>query len=308
MKRSSILVLGLVARTLAGQVTAVIVAPQPFVDYSESQRQMQSLEASVTANPDGAMPIRILALAYARALYEGNPLKAHAEDALAASRNVWVLSNTAYSLQSLYNEGLQRGETKSDMAKLAEDYFNRAKAMDPNMDRAAILPVIDLQAIARRREAEQRERERLELLRTESVREIRRLPLSAFPQLPAAVRGVLAVRGCSVPQPRSTGAPVSVISGDFYGNGAVGWAVLCSDGTSTALLVFRNGNDSNPEALAVSEDRQWTWFDTADRPYYAHQIDVSSRATMEERAQRYGIEPARYNHGGIEDEIPEKGS
>lgn len=302
MKRIAILAIMLSATGLGWQTIGVIVPAPSVADYSDEEARMRSLEQAVAASPEAAGPIRSLAMSYARAIYDASPLRAYAERSLGASGNVWVLSNTAYSLQSFYNEGLQRGTDRRDVAGLAERYFLRAKTMDPNLDRAAILPVIDLAAIERQREEERRESERREQRRKEAVSEIPRLPLSEFPQLPTAVRSVLATRSCSVPQSHATGAKMNVISGDFFGTGAVGWAVLCSDGTTTALLAFRNGNDPNPETLTVSQDLQWIQFESGtDKPFYAHDITVSERATMEERAKRYGLqEPARYDHVGID--------
>ena len=72
--------------------------------------------------------------------WSGGPLAARAQTGLEASRNVWVLGNAAYMLQSQYNLSVQRGARNLRAAELAERYFERAKALDPKLDRQKILP------------------------------------------------------------------------------------------------------------------------------------------------------------------------
>lgn len=67
---------------------------------------------------------------------------------------------------------------------------------------------------------------------------IRRLPVSSFPQLPSAVQQQLGRRGCLIPQTYQAHGPENVVQGSFERPGSHDWAVLCSAGGSTSLLVF----------------------------------------------------------------------
>src|ERR1035437_2552942 len=142
-------------------------------------------------------------------------------------------------------------------AELAERYFLRAKALDPKLNRQAILPQLDPQGIARARQAELRTQRDWQARAGEATSKIRRLPMDAFPELPPAVAGVLRARNCRAPQPSAGGAPRNVIRGAFFAKGEAGWAVLCSVNNSTALLAFRNDRDTDPDTVTTSEDRHY---------------------------------------------------
>jgi hypothetical protein len=107
------------------------------------------LEITAAADPNHPYAIRPLAHLYALSLLDGGPLAARARAGLESSNNHWVLGNAAYMLQSQYNQDLQMGRPNPQAAELAERYFLRAKALNPALDRNAILPRIDLAAIAR---------------------------------------------------------------------------------------------------------------------------------------------------------------
>jgi hypothetical protein len=177
--------------------------------------------------------------------------------------------------------------------------------MDPNLDRTAILPVIDLQAIAQKREEEQRtQAAALE----KAASEIRRLPVEAFPELPAAVAGTLRGRGCAIPQPSKTRRE-NVIRGAFFEPGKSGWAVLCSVDGSSSLLVFRDDRDRNPIELGTTEDSGWLQGDVGNTYVFSHQIGVADRAFIERHAQPSFVKPPDViTHVGINDMFLEKGS
>jgi hypothetical protein len=67
---------------------------------------------------------------------------------------------------------------------------------------------------------------------------IRHLPVSSFPQLPAAVRDELNRRGCLIPQTYEAHAPENVIEASLERPGSRDWAVLCSEHGTVSLLVF----------------------------------------------------------------------
>lgn len=70
---------------------------------------------------------------------------------------------------------------------------------------------------------------------------IRRLPPSAFPELPANLMEELQRRSCRIPQAHNRKLS-NVIQGEFSKPGQTDWAVLCSTKKITTLLVFWNGS------------------------------------------------------------------
>jgi len=158
------------------------------------------LEATAAADPNHPYALGPLANLYALTILEGGPLASRAQAGLEASKNMWVLSNAAYMFQSQYNRMLQMGSPNARAAELAERYFLRAQAIDPNLDRKKILPQIDMQAIRAGWEADRKAAEEWRQRAEAEVGRIPRLPVEAFPELPVAVAGVLRARGCRVPQ------------------------------------------------------------------------------------------------------------
>ncbi len=247
-----------------------------FFNGLDENLHLRYLEATVTANPDHAGAIRALAFIYARALIDPGPFTAHAQSALDTSKNRWILGNTAYTLQSLYNEKLQRGETNTRITQLAEKYFLQAKAIDPSMDRNAILP-----QLGPPRPVEQ----------APPPPPVRHLAIEAFPQLPAPIANVLRSRGCTIPED-------NVIRGQFFRNSEFGWAVYCSKNGTTALLAFRNDRDTQPETVVTHTDP------------YAHSITTVEPQEFLRRYRMMGgpVPPAILDHQGIDDGFGEKAS
>lgn len=270
---------------------------------------MRYLEATAAADPNHPFALRPLAHLYALSILEGGPLASRAQAGLEVSKNVWVLGNAAYMFQSQYNRTLQMGAPDPRAAELAERYFLRAKALDPNLDRKAILPRLDPQQTARARQAESRNQREWQARAGDALGKIQRLPVEAFADLPAAVAGVLRSRNCRVPQPSPEGAPRNVIRGEFFAKGEAGWAVLCSVENSTALLVFRSDRDTHPDTLSTSEDLHYLQGLGGSRIGYSRQITVADRAFILRHYRAYGgPEPPPIDHQGIDDAFLEKAS
>ena len=80
---------------------------------------------------------------------------------------------------------------------------------------------------------------------------IRHLPVSSYPELPAAVAAELETRGCLIPQTYEAHRPENVIHGSLERAGTTDWAVLCSVGGRVQLLVFfASGAVASPAVLA----------------------------------------------------------
>ena len=211
--------------------------------------------------------------------------------------------------QSQYNQTLQSGAPNPRVAELAERYFLRAKALDPKLDRQAILPQIDMKAIARTWQAQAEAQRIAQAHAKETIGGIRRLGVEAFPELPAAIAGVLRARNCTVPQPSADGAPRNVIRGEFFAKGETGWAIFCSANNSTALLAFRNDRDTHPDTVATSEDRSYMQGLDGKEPGYSHQIGAVGRDFIMRHYRAYGgPQPPPIDHHGIDDAFLEKAS
>jgi hypothetical protein len=270
---------------------------------------MHYLEATAAADPNHPFALRPLADFYALSILERGPLASRAQAGLEASNNVWVIGNAAYMLQSQYNQTLQMGAPNPRAAELAERYFLRAKALDPNLDRQAILPQLDPEGIARARQVELQAQRDWQARSEEAIGKIRRLPVEAFPDLPTAVAGVLRARNCRVPQPSPEGAPRNVIRGEFFAKGEAGWAVFCSANNSTALLAFRNDRDTNPDTVTTSEDRLYLQGLDGNQIGYSREITAAGRDFIMRHYRAYGgPEPPPIDHFGIDDAFLEKAS
>lgn len=85
----------------------------------------------------------------------------------------------------------------------------------------------------------------------------KRLPPSAFTQLPHAVRRHLQARRCLIPQRELKPMPHNVINGAFARPGQRDWAVLCSRNGFSSILVFWNGQADAVAELAVYPDNRF---------------------------------------------------
>jgi hypothetical protein len=270
---------------------------------------LRYLEAAAAADPNHPFALRPLAHLYALSILAGGPPAAHAEAALDASKNVWVLGNAANMLQLQYNRAIERGVPAPRAAELAERYFLKAKALDPNLDRRVILPQIDPQQTARAAQRQAQAQQQWQAHVREAIGKIRMLPVDAFPDLPPAIAAVLRARNCKVPQPSPGGHPRNVIRGEFFARGEAGWAVLCSVNHSTALLAFRNARDTNPDTLARSEDETYLQNLGNGNIGYSREISAAGRDFILQHYRAYGgPEPPDIDHHGIDDAFLEKAS
>lgn len=267
---------------------------------------LRYLESTAAADPNHPFALRPLAHLYALSILDRGPLAQRSQAGLDASSNVWVLGNAAYMFQSLYNQSLQSPAPNKRAAELAEHYFVRAKALDPKLDRNVILPKLDLQAVAREREKTQQSQREWESRAKESVGQIRRLPPSAFPGLPASIVELLNARKCRVPQPSPRGTAKNVVHGEFLARGEQGWAVLCSVNNSTTLLAFGNERDTHPQVINTTNDRYSVTF-TGKDVGYARELSPVSRENIMSHYRAYGgPKPPLIDHQGIDDSFDEK--
>lgn len=134
----------------------------------------------------------------------------------------------------------------------------------------------------------------------------KRLPPSAFPQLPAAFAKELEGRACSIPQTMLDAEPHNVISGEFAKKGQKDWAAICYREGKSAIHVFWGGPAKCPADLPRGREE----FRTNDEPVeYPFAIKAVGRDFILEHYRGYGgPRPPPIDHHGIDDIFVEKAS
>lgn len=136
-----------------------------------------------------------------------------------------------------------------------------------------------------------------------------RLPPSAFPELPQAVRAELERRGCAIPLAFGNRESQSVIRGRFTSASRVDIAVPCSRKRISSILVFRNGSVAAVADIAKRPDADFLQVVGPDTIGFSRALGAADPAYIWEHYKRYdGPEPPRLDHDGINDAFVEKGS
>ena len=136
---------------------------------------------------------------------------------------------------------------------------------------------------------------------------VRRLPPSVFQQLPAPVVEHLRKRGCTVPQSFATAKPSGVVRGHFTSTKRLDWAVLCSVGQVSTVLVFRGGSVSTIDELARQPDSTFLQVvGPGNAIGFSRAIDVADPRHIRSHGGD-SVVPG-LDHDGIEDSFIEKGS
>ena len=250
-----------------------------FFETLNPALHLHYLERTVAADPNHPFALRPLAHLYAEGLLKGQP-----QPALDASKNVWILGNAANRLHP-------------QNPQLAEHYFLRAKAINPKLDRNAILPPI-------------RPAKPVTALDFDAaLKKVNYLPIAAFPKLPPTIANVLTQRRCIIPQPYGARAPRNLIRGEFFAAGEAGWAALCSVNHVTTLLAFRSDNDVQPVAVNSGQDRNYLQGMGGTEIGYSHEITtVDAQYIMRHYRAYGGPKPPPITHHGIDDSFNEKAS
>ena len=139
-------------------------------------------------------------------------------------------------------------------------------------------------------------------------RQILRLSPSAFPGLPNNLRTALQSRGCLIPQVPPAKQPHNVIKGECAKPGQTDWAILCSVGGVSSIVIFWNGSEANPAQIAEAKDMDRLQ-DSGNGWAYSREISSVDRAYILRHHQAYGgPKPPPIDHKGINDAFAGKGS
>jgi len=132
-------------------------------------------------------------------------------------------------------------------------------------------------------------------------------PVSAFPELPAAIAQDLTNRGCRIPQIKDVPERHNVIRGEFKKPGQRDWAVLCLQGSSSIIFVYWNGSAQSPAQLAHLDETI-----TPSKRGYFRILHVADKKFIRSHHDANPTEmeplPKVLDHDGIDDGIFEKGS
>ena len=135
---------------------------------------------------------------------------------------------------------------------------------------------------------------------------IRHLPVSSYPELPAAIQVQLNRRGCLIPQTYQARRPENVVHASLERNGSSDWAVLCSVRGSVSLLVFFDGN-SAPTVLATApETERLQVHDTSGVLGFNWGIDPASPEQIHEAQSSMEHRPPRPDHDAIADSVVDR--
>jgi hypothetical protein len=133
---------------------------------------------------------------------------------------------------------------------------------------------------------------------------IRRLPVNAFPQLPAAVQNALLARGCLIPQSYEAHGPENVVHASLERAGSSDWAVLCSAKETVSLLVFFSGAQERPATLASAQESSRLQMHNASGILgFNWTIDPASPQTVHEAQLGMKHPPARLEHDALADAV-----
>ncbi len=146
------------------------------------------------------------------------------------------------------------------------------------------------------------------LLLAQDMAEVRYLRPADFPDLPPAVSQDLKRIGCRIPQGGFDKSPHNVVSGHFAAKDQTDWAVLCSVGGYSTILVFWNNGTVRPAHLARSRDLQYIQNLGPGLNGYSRVIEKADPKFIFSRKRDYAPKLPPIHHDGINDIFLEKAS
>jgi len=148
---------------------------------------------------------------------------------------------------------------------------------------------------------------------------IRKLQPADVAGLPTELVDKLNARGCTIPQfgqiarsgeaasdPATAGGPTNVIHGEFARHGQEDWAVLCSKGGSSTIVIFWGKTTACPASLARLEDAHYLKRGKDKKMRYSRSIRALGQSDLGDRAGISGLKS--FSHQGIDDRFVGKSS
>lgn len=144
----------------------------------------------------------------------------------------------------------------------------------------------------------------------QAEKEIIKLSLSKFPELPNDIRLLAVKKGCQIPQSFALSKPHNVIQGSFASKGGKDWALLCSkNGKSSIFIIFGEKQTCSNE-IAIHEDHNFLQkMDEKNKLRYSRVLSIASVENILKHQKAYGGPlPYSMDHQGIDDAFIEKAS
>jgi hypothetical protein len=141
-----------------------------------------------------------------------------------------------------------------------------------------------------------------------------RLEPSEVPDLPAEFVEKLNARGCTIPQfdpgdqmmkSMRSGAS-NIIHGEFARRGQEDWAVLCSNGKTSTIVIFWGKATACPASLARLDDAHYLKPGKDKKLHYSRSIRPLGESDLGDRAGIASLRPLQ--HQGIDDRFIGKSS
>jgi len=133
---------------------------------------------------------------------------------------------------------------------------------------------------------------------------IRHLPVSSFPELPAAVQELLNRRGCLIPQTYEAHGPENVVHASLERAGSSDWAALCSAEGTVSLLVFFSSAPAQMLVLASApETERLQAHDRSGVLGFNWGIDPASPEQIREAQAGLLHRPALADHDALADSL-----
>ncbi|HWZ25335.1 MAG TPA: hypothetical protein VN037_08645 [Verrucomicrobiae bacterium] len=148
---------------------------------------------------------------------------------------------------------------------------------------------------------------------------IRKMQPADVAELPPVFVEKLNTRGCVIPQfgevgragatagdPAQAAGLTNVIHGEFARHGQEDWAVLCSKGGSSTIVIFWGKTTACPASLARLEDAHYLKRGADKKMRYSRSIRALGKSELGDRAGIAGLKD--FSHQGIDDRFVGKSS
>jgi hypothetical protein len=148
---------------------------------------------------------------------------------------------------------------------------------------------------------------------------VRKLQPADVAGLPPEFLEKLNARGCTIPQfgvigrggdsgdaSTTTTEPTNVIHGEFARHGQEDWAVLCSKGGSSTIVIFWGKTTACPASLARLDDAHYLKRGKDKKVRYSRSIRALGKSDLGDRAGIAGLKV--FSHQGIDDRFVGKSS
>ncbi len=253
-----------------------------WFERHEERYFVEFLKASLEADPGFGPAVGALAEWCVRQLALQSPAASEARKLLETSLNPEIQIQAAQRFHQLAEEAEDSHPQRNVWRQEARRCYARARRIEPNLREEDVFSRAGRGANASLAGAPYASPE-VQVMLNRGRRQMIRLPVEAFPDLPQAVAAALKRMGCAIPQ--AFESPMrrrahNVIRGRFFRAERDSWAVLCSVRDTVRLLVFRDESDENPETLQGGLESACMQTTGADSAGFSWAITVADEALI----------------------------